>query len=169
MSAFLIPDVGDVLVLGVVTSIKRMASSLVTEYPVESRASKTDFVVPQAGALELSGVFGPAELEAGIVDRLESYRARVLIANTELGVLSPCVLKDVDVSRTPEDGTGAKWSISIKQILVAEAKVIQRPPGVKKTSPPKEKGRQKAAPADAQTDDAYNSILSRITGAGVSF
>lgn len=165
----LIPDIGDPIRLPVVTSCEREASSLVTEYPVESRATKTDFVVPLAGALVLSGVLGKADLDDAIVDRLEALRARILIAETDLGVMAPCVLKDLKVTKAPEDGGGAKFTVTVKQIFVAEAREIQRPAGARKTSPPKDKGRQPAKAPGAEEEEGYNSILSRITDSGVSF
>lgn len=171
MPTYLIPDVGDTVTIPVVTSCVRASDSLVTEYPIESRAAKTDFIVPMAETVNISGVIDGVSLAAGFADRFFGLRARVFTLQCDLGTIPNCALKSPQLAKEPGDGDQARVSFTAKQILVAEARVtkIPRTPGAGKTSPAKDGGRQPEKDPDQATSDAYDSMLSRATGFGVSF
>jgi len=171
VTTYLIPDVGDAVTIPVVTSCVRASDSLVTEYPVESRASKDDFIVPMAETINISGVVDGVSLAAGFADRFFGLRGRVFTLQCDLGTVPNCALKSPQLTKEPGDGDQARVSLTAKQILVAEARVteIPRTPGKAKTSPPKDGGRQSETEPDQATSDAYDSILSRSTGYGSSF
>ena len=163
MPTYLIPDVGDTVTIPVVTSCVRASDSLVTEYPIESRAAKTDFIVPMAETINISGVIDGASLAAGFADRFFGLRSRVFTLQCDLGTIPNCALKSPTLTKEPGDGDQARVSFTAKQILVAEARVtsIARTPGKAKTSPAKDGGRQTAKEPDEATSDAYSSVAAR--------
>jgi hypothetical protein len=162
----LIPDVGDVLELPVVTSFKRSRESLITDYPAESRATLSDGAIGMPETLSISGFVDGERLRAGWADALSALHGRALIAQVPEGTWAQIFLKSSEVSKTPGDGDGAQVTLALKQILVSEAKVlvIKQTVGTR-TGPPKDK-QAPPKPAEEEESDAYDSLMSRASGFG---